>query len=136
MNEHHSYLSDATRKIAKKCEEPSAVIAAMVLLFVLLIAAPVASFLLATIVFMNAAIAAIILVLVLVLHNAHRHDIRMLQARLAALVASNEDRETPAETATLTQSELLQIRELLASQPGEHDASNRRTNRDNRPSLF
>jgi low affinity Fe/Cu permease len=97
---------------------------------------PIARFPLLENLLINAAIATLILLLVLILTHVHGRDIRALQARLDEFAVEQETLSRAQAEDKLNSDEIRRIRTLISEQASVTDDDARRPNRDKRPSLF
>lgn len=136
MYERDRYLTAVAKRVSEWCSKPLVVIAALVLLFVWMTLMPFLGLPVKAFLVVNTALFLVILLLVLILQDNHKQDIRSLQARLDALVAEQRDRLRAAHIEDLSEAELLQVRDLLKRQANGNQEADRRARRDSRPSLF
>jgi low affinity Fe/Cu permease len=133
MGDRENYFCQFAIRLSNWCEKPSAIILAVAFLLLWTGAVVFADVPFVAHLIVNAAISIIILLMVILLQNAHKQDIRALQARIENLIAERQAiGHAPPDL--LTAAELQQVRDLL------HRSSNTdtrgRANRDRRPSLF
>jgi low affinity Fe/Cu permease len=132
MFEFESYLIELAKRLSNQCGKPSAVILAMAFLLLWTIVALFADIPLVVHLIVDILLSITTMLMVILLQNAHKRDIRALQARIEELSEGREiDRTSPD---TLTDVEVPQVRDLL-QHCGESDTA-RRARRDWRPSLF
>jgi low affinity Fe/Cu permease len=133
MDDREHYFYAFAKRLSNWCGKPFAIVVAMAFLLLWTIATVFVDIPLVGHLVVNMAISIITLLMVILLQNADKQDIRALQARIEDLVAERHaiGRAFPD---MLTDTELQQVRDLL-QRTGDND-SNRRANRDKRPSLF
>ena len=135
MYERDRYLTAVADNVSSWCGKPSAVVATVAFFFAWTMTALIIGVPLMVHLIVNIAIITITLLMVLLLENAHKHDIRALHARLDALVAELQTADRPASAGGLSESELQQVRAVLKLRADSDDGIHR-SNRDRRPSLF
>jgi low affinity Fe/Cu permease len=133
MNGRESYFYALAKRLLSWCEKPSAILVVMAFLLLWTFTGVIAGIPLIAHVIVNAAISIVTLLMVMLLQNAHRQDVRALQARIEELAAERQAVGS-ASSDMLTDAEVRQVRDLLRCS-GDNDP-NRRANRDKRPSLF
>ena len=134
MNHRVRYLTAITNKVTNWLGKPSAVIAAVAFLFMWTSIALILDLSTAVQLISHMAINLIILLMVFLLHSAHKSDIRSLQAKLNELIQTGKLESEGANADKLSGAELQQIRQMLRRQ-ADNDGGPR-VDRDNRPSLF
>lgn len=130
MDDRKNYFYSLAKRLSNLCGKPFAIILVVAFLFFWTVAAVFGYVPLIGQLIVNGAVSIITLLMVILLQNAHKHDIRGLQARIDELVAGRQATERSLPD-VLTDSELQQVRDLL-QRSGQND-SNRRTHRDKRP---
>jgi low affinity Fe/Cu permease len=136
MDKIYHYLQAAAKKVADKPEKPLTLVTTMAFLFLCMVLLPIARFPLLENLLINAAIATLILLLVLILTHVHGRDIRALQARLDEFAVEQETLSRAQAEDKLNSDEIRRIRTLISEQASVTDDDARRPNRDKRPSLF
>jgi low affinity Fe/Cu permease len=134
MGDREHYLQALAIRLSNRIGKPSAIIVAMAFLLAWTLAAIFIAVPLTGHLIVNVAVSMITLLMVIFLQNAHKQDVRALQARIEELVVERQAGGRSTLPDMLTDTELQQIRDLLQGS-GDTDP-HRRANRDKRPSLF
>lgn len=136
MEKIRCYLQASAKKVADRSGKPLTLIAAMAFLFTCIVLLPLAGLSVTANLLINAAIATVTLLLVLILITAHGKEIRGLQARLDEFAAHLQTISGLQEADRFSPAEVQQIRALIAEQATACGETVRRVKRDQRPSLF